>query len=549
MHRCPALVSVVLLSLGIAACNGVIGDPAAEEPSRREVMPRSAVEPPQCDGAPELGVSPLSRLTRAEYDLTVAELLGTSLTPARAFAVDEELRYFVRNSGIAITAAQLDQYRTAAEDLASDATARLDEVLDCDVASLGDDECVRRFIDRFGRRAFRRPLTDRESAALYALASDFAGDAPTPANRVEGIVQAVLQSPQFLYRTEIGINEGAELELTGYELATRLSFLLWSSTPSEELLDAAGAGELDSAEGLSRWAERLMTDPRFENGLRSFVEQWLHLSDLATMSAKDAELFPSFDDSLRESMRAETVTFFSTVIRDGGTLSTLLTAPYSYADPAVAAIYGADHPGEGVTRIELDPERRAGLLTHASLMSLGAHPDQNSPVRRGELIRERFLCDPPPPPPPDVNDAPPPPVPGQTTRERFAIHTESATCAGCHALMDPIGWGFEHFDAIGAYRTEDLGAPVDASGELTQTRDIDGEFEGAAELGARLASSEQVEDCVVDLWFEYGVGRVDRDGCEADTARERFRESGGTMQELILGIVQTDAFRRRRVAQ
>jgi hypothetical protein len=531
----------------VTGCTGVIGDPSGGTSSERgsQTEPRSTEA--DCDERAPLGVSPLSRLTRAEYDNTVRDLLGTTASPADAFTVDEQLGVFSRNAGIPVTSLQLDQYRVAAEELAAAAVADLDSLLPCDPGP-DPDGCVRRFIETFGRRAFRRPLGADEADALDAVGVAFAGPDGSVSDRIEGIVQAALQAPQFLYRVELGSGtaSGGTIALTDYELASRLSFFLFSTAPDDELLDAAAAGELSAPGGMEAWAGRMMDDPRFDRTLESFARQWLLLDDLATMEARDPELYPEFDDALRASMYAETVTFFGHVVTEpGGTLRELLTAPYTFADQDVADVYGVAHPGSGgVVEVELDPAQRAGLLTQASLLSLGSHADQSSPIRRGVFVRDRFLCDPPPPPPPTVDNTPPEPVPGQSTREAFAAHTEDEVCAGCHKLIDPIGWGFEEYDALGRFRTEDLGVEVDASGALYQTRDADGEFEGAVELADRLAGSAQVHDCMVDLVFEFGLGRVA--GCESQPFAEAFWEAGGELRSLFLAIATSDAFRVRR---
>ena len=234
-------------------------------------------------------------------------------------------------------------------------------------------------------------------------------------------------------------------------------------------------------------------------------------------------------------------------------LSTLLTAPYTVIDETLADIYGvtlpADHqPGDVV---DLDPSQRAGLLTQAGMLAAHAHFNQSSPVHRGVIVRESFLCQPLPPPPEDVDDSPPDPDPNATTRERFGEHTENPACAGCHVLIDGIGFGFENYDAVGAYRTMEGTLPVDASGEVTQAEGIEGPFDGVIELAAKLASSPDVEACVAQQWFNYALGRVqsDNDVCSTDLLLTGFVESGGNVRELMLALVATDAFRLRRVTE
>jgi hypothetical protein len=500
------------------------------------------------------GHSPLRRLTSAQYDNTIGDLLGIETDVTSGFAPDEKIGAFYSNGVAPITDLGVEKYMDAAEGLATEAVADLSTIMACDPAADGASECADTFIDDFGRRAFRRPLTAAEHAQMRSIYDSGAADGF--ANGIRLTLVGFLQSPYFLYHVELGdpaTDDGTYRALTGYEVASRLSYFMWGTTPDPELLDAAEAGVLDTATGVRAQAQRLLDDPRSRDGIASFHEQWLGIDKVSDLE-KDATLFPGFDDSLKEAMLAEAGDFADHVIREGdGTLTTLLTAPYSVIDAQLATLYGVTLPAGHVPGdvVQLDASERAGLITQAGLLAVNAHVNQSSPVHRGVLIRQNFLCQTLPPPPEDVDNVPPDPDPNATTRERMAEHTANPSCAGCHVLIDGIGFGFENYDAIGSFRTMEGALSVDASGEVIGTEDIDGEFDGAVQLAQKLADSSEVEACVAQQWFNFALGRVqsDNDTCSTDLLLTGFVESGGNVRELMLSLAETDAFRMRRVTE
>ncbi|HZO14910.1 MAG TPA: DUF1588 domain-containing protein, partial [Polyangiaceae bacterium] len=296
----------------------------------------------------------------------------------------------------------------------------------------------------------------------------------------------------------------------------------------------------------------MLDDPRAADAIASFHIQWLALEDLASVE-KDAGLFPEFGPELAQAMQRETELFADHVIRNGdGLLSTLLSAPYTFANAELAALYGASPPsGDAFELVDLDPAERSGLLTQASLLTMHAHPNQTSPVHRGKVIRENLLCDPPPPPPPTVNDQLPEVDPNVPITEQLAQHRTDPACSACHALMDPIGTGFEAYDSIGRYRTMIGDTPVDDSGEFVSTDDIDGPFEGVQEMAKRLTESEQVRECVAKQWLRFAIGRLeqDEDSCAEDVIQQHFAESGYDIRELIVAVAVSDAMRFLRVPE
>lgn len=488
--------------------------------------------------------APLRRLTNEEYDNTVRDLLGMSDRPAAGFPPDEAVGGFENNTVTPISQTGVERYMEAAEALAARAVQHLDALSPCS-SGAQPASCAERFLDTFGRRAYRRPLEPRERAALLAL-FDAELARTGYVHAIELVLTAMLESPSFLYRAEPADGATAARALSGYELATRLSYFLWASTPDDALLDAAETGTLETVDGLERAARRLLADPRAKDGVRSFHRQWLDLRVLDTAS-KSAAQFPAFTPELKAAMVEETLRFSTYAVFQGGdTVATLLTSRRSFVNAGLAKLYGVPAPeGSDFQLVELPTRQRSGLLTQASLLAALSSADETSPILRGKFVRERLLCERIAPPPPGVAAQFPPFDPKLSRRQRFARHSSDESCAFCHHTLDPPGFAFEHYDAMGAWRTVDGAFPVDATGVLTGTDDADGPFDGVVELGARLAASDQVRRCIATQWFRAAVGRVERpeDAPSLDAAFLGFRRAGFDVRELLVAIVRSDAFR------
>ena len=505
----------------------------------------------QCE-APDVGETPLRRLTRAQYDNTVRDLLGVQLGLSESFVSDEKLGPFDSNAIAVISDLGVEQYMEAAEQLAAEAVIDLPGLLPCDPEVIEETECASQFIDAFGPRAYRRPLLPEQHADAMAL-FELGRDQGDFANGIRVLVQGLLQSPYFLYHLE-EVPAGAEgqvLELSAYETASRLSYFLWESMPDDALLSAAEAGELSTPEQLRAQAERMIADPRASDAIRHFHVQWLGVSELPTVD-KDMDLFPAFSSQLALSMKEEVERFTEHVVLEGdGSLKTLLTASFTVANEPLAALYGVELEEGGAPwqRVELPADERSGLLTLAGVMAAHSHSNQTSPVLRGAMVRENILCQPLPAPPDMVNDNPPGLDPTKPTKERYAEHREDPTCYGCHSLMDPLGYAFESFDAVGQFRTMDGDFVVDATGEITATDDIDGTYDGHREFNERLASSQNVQQCVSTQWFRYAMGRLESeaDACALDEIFTTFEASGFDIRELMVGIAVSDAVRHLKV--
>lgn len=504
-------------------------------------------------GKLDVGITKLRRLTRAQLDNTLAALLGVGENPAQNVAPDERMGPFHSNAIAPITELLVQQYQELAARVAQDAVARMSEIAPCDLNTAGDG-CVARFVRELGGRAYRRPLAEDEVqklSSLYQLAAQNGG----AQKGFRRVVEAVLQSPFFLYHVDAaatGLVSATPQPIDAHSLASRLSYFLWNSMPDERLFDLAASQALLDEAVLGAEVERMLDDPKAKETIGLFHRQWLGVADLLD-AHKDPALFPAYGPALAAAMLEETADFSAYVIREGdGLLRTLLTADFAFPRGPLFALYGVTEPAGFVpgTPVALDPTQRAGLLTQAAFLARHAHANQTSPVHRGILVRENFMCQPLEPPPANVNASPPPPTPTSSTRERFTQHQADPLCRGCHGLIDGIGLGFEHYDAIGAWRTHDGLGPVDARGEIVEAdADLAGPFDGAVELAHKLADSQEVAGCVGRQWFRFALGRVESvsDACSVKRLQDALTESGGNLRSMLTRIALSDAFRYVRV--
>jgi len=529
-------VPAVLLLL-VFGCEGVIDDPGNGGPVLLEPDPGGEPVPDlpdvdACLDAPlATGARPLSRLTRRQYRNTVRDLLQVDTEAAQAFVDDERVAGF--EAARSISALQVEKYLEAAAELAAEVDPSA--LLPCDPAD--GESCALDFVDAFGRRAFRRPLTDEERTDLL-MTWQVGSDGSSFEDGVRLVVEAVLASPDFLYHVEVGGAPGTVVPLDDFALASRLSYFLWGSMPDDALLDEAEAGTLD----LELEAERMLADGRFDETVLDFYRQWLGLDRLEG-GVKDPAVYPEHDADLARDLRASLEAFVHHVHTSDASLEALLTGDVFFANARLAEVYGGSADGEALER----QSGRRGLLAQPGLLALLAKSDQSDPIHRGVFVREQLLCHHLPEPPNDVDLIVRPPEPGLSTRERFAEHTESDVCAGCHRLIDPLGFGFEEYDGIGRFRSDEDGVAIDASGEVLDGGDASGTFEGLDELSSKLAESSQVRRCYATQWFRFALRRDehDDDACSLAGVVDRFGD--GDLRELVLGVVTSDAFRHRRI--
>ena len=496
----------------------------------------------------QVGLRRLWRLTPEQYDNTVRDLLGVEGTWGEGFPTDAVVGGF-RNNADALQVSPLlaDKLRDAAEDIA----ARTDvSRLDNCTASGGGEGCLITIMARVGERAFRRSVTTDELMPYLELAHT----AGTFEGSVRLMLTAMLQSPYFLYRFELGTREsGNRYALNDFEIANELSYLLWQTMPDFALFTAAHSGELHTAEQIRAQVARMLADPRSKEAVRAFVRQWLGLDAIATVP-KDPMRFPELDSALREELSGEVDRFVDHVMFElDGSPAALLTTPVTFLNQALADFYGVALSGAnegGIAMTELGAQQRRGILTLGGTMLAHARSNDSSPVHRGKLIRERFLCQPLLPPPPGIVVQPPPLDPTKTTRERYAAHSQNEPCKTCHRLMDPIGLGFEHFDGIGRFRADDNGHAIDATGEIFDSPSSDGRFDGTNGLIEKLAGSEDVRSCYARQWlrFAYGMSE-DQDGaCVSQRVQDAYANSDGSLGALLAILTEGDQLRYRIAA-
>lgn len=529
---------------------GETGAPA--EPPVGE--PVGGLVPIDCDPSiSRAGPPRVRRLSRSEYNNTVADMLGDATAPADAFLQDPRDVSGFSNfaDALRVGATQADQIAGAAARLAVDtANERLDRVFPCGAAQLDDPTCIADFIAEIGRQALRRPLTAEEQARhaeLYAL-----GAQTEARGGVRWVLEALLQSPYFLYRSELGDglpDANGEVRLDRYELASALSYALLATLPDEELLAAAESGALADDDEVLAQARRLLARPEARRGQLEFYRQMFGFEELL-VTDKDPAVYPQYL-AVRPAMIREMELFIAdTLFAADARLGTLLTARYSFIDAGLAALYGVAPPATAWDRAALDPAARAGILTMPGLLAAFGHIDSGSIALRGRFVRERLLCQRIPDPPPGVFDQLPAPAEGQSAREWFDSVTAGAGCSGCHDQMNGIGRGFEQLGGLGEPLLHDeYGGIRPITGELLHTRDIDGPFVGAAALAGRLAASEQVQECMTLQQFRYVLGRdvTTLDGCSLLPALERFTASDLDLNALTLAAVTSRAFLYRWV--
>lgn len=499
------------------------------------------------------GLAPIRRLTDVQYRNTIRDLFGGAVEPGASFPTPQIHEEYTNNPAANIVS--LDSARDildAAEDAAVQVIDDIDAIVPCDGGQ--NEACAHAFVDDFGRRAFRRPLRDDERAALVAV-YDEAAASEGFADGIGTVVATVLQSPQFLYLVEEGREEiePGVIELGDYEIASRLSYLLWDSMPDEALFEAAASGGLADDDGVAAQVERMLavTD-RSGPALERFVREWSRYDGVETYD-KDATVYPTFDEALTLAMDEELSRFIRGVLLgDTPTFEQLLVSRDTEVDATMAAFFGVQAPAQGWGEVTL-PGARAGLLSRPALLAEHSTAASTAPIFRGRLVRTQFLCGEIPPPPPDAMGNAPEYPENATERERTEILIGHMDCGACHSLMNPIGLGFEDFDAIGAMRDVDLdGGPVDNTGEIIGGPDgVSGEFQGVPELASKLAADEEVSACFATQFYRYTFGLQSGDvlDCAIDPIAEAFVASGGDVRTLVIELAKSGAFRTRIVEE
>jgi len=515
-------------------------------------------DPSQPGAADAPGVAPLRRLTINEYNNTIRDLLGTVAGATnKTFSKDQESSQSGYLRGAALTTgADARAFLTSADSISTAMTAKVPSLLPCSpvpTAQAAQDHCAKQFITQFGKRAFRRPVATDEAADLFALYT--AQRAPDVGASFEDAIRAVIagmiQTPYFLYHWELGeapaLKDGSLVKLNSWEIASRLSYFLWSTMPDDVLYAAAEKDQLSTTDQITAQAKRMLADPRAKDAVKTFHNQWLEISDLAALE-KDPVL-TGFTPDLAQSMINETGEFTSKVLLGSGKIDELFTSNASFVDANLAKLYGVNAPtGAGMQPATLPADQRAGILTQAAWLTSHAVASNSHPVKRGVAILQRVACIDIAPPANTVIPDLPPPVDGQSNRERFAMHGMNP-CASCHAIIDPIGFAFEGYDAVGKFRTTEGGKPVNAAGSFVLgASKVD--FNNGVEMVKKLVQTDEARNCMANQWARFLLGRREGAGEKGSLAavQSAFKSSGYDVKELIVTLTKSKAFTHRTPA-
>jgi hypothetical protein len=493
----------------------------------------------------QVGAERIQRLTPQEYQSSLRAFVGDdTLSPV----LDADREPIATLDGVR-------KWFNAADDAVPATAAWLGAYGDCDAE---DEACAVTLYEAFAQRAFRRPLRGDERAWLSESWQAFPSAAPV-SMRLETMAELILQAPQVLYLYPEGTTEDAVRTLDGHERAERLAYFVWDAPPDELLLSAASGGELDTAAGMRAQAERMLADERAKPVLRAFLSDWLELDGATILPSlddtpKDEQLYPGFDQVMRQSMRTEIEAFMDYVMfEQDGSLEALFGSTRAYVNGPLAALYGVDGGPDGADDwqwVDLDETRRAGMLTRAGFLAVHASQTATSPIRRGVYMLREVLCVDLPAPPANVDNSAVAVDDVKddvtTVREATVARTGKQACAGCHVMINELGFAFEHYDAIGRWQDTEVGTggTIDATAMLSHAgAGLDGPIDGALELSARMAKSPAVAACATRRWFEVALRRspVELDACSLQTVQAKVSATQ-SIRELLLAMVESDAF-------
>jgi hypothetical protein len=549
----PIAGLTVCLGVGTSACykgtGGDGGDTTEGSGSSADGASSSDGEPePPPENVDLVLAGQSRRMTQAELDNTLADLLGDLTEPAKIFLSEDDFTPYDNDYTLQLVSRS---YVESMEIMSIDVAARLIEsperralVVPCTPTGPGDEACFRQFIESFGRLALRRPLAPEEVDAYATLQSFATEDNPVVDNdfytAVALVISAIIQDPEFLYRLEVGspTTDADVFKLDDYEIAARVSFLLWGTTPDPELLADADAGRLAEPADRIAVVERMLGSDKARDQIHRWHAMWLGYRGIP----HEAELVAAFD--------RETSALIDRVVFDDQTsYLELFTSTQTFVDDYLAAHYGFPAPAGGEGWVDYPPDR-AGILSHGSVLAAFSKFTDTSPTQRGILIATRLQCDVIPVPPPEVDSDNPPGNPDDPTackEDRYAAHQEIASCAACHSLMDPIGMGLENYDIGGVFRSTDEGKPecvITGEGELPGV----GTFSGPGELADRLVESGKLERCVAEQYLSYVAGRdiTPDEGPVVDALHQAFSEQSYDFRQMMLDYAASEQFGYRR---
>lgn len=524
--------------------------------------PPSVTPSTQCSTADaQVPFRVLTRLNRAEYDNTVRDLLGDESRAALALLpADAGEGAFDNNAAaLSISPALVETYVALADELATRAVAQASPgralIFVCDPNTDTDATCIDDVIATLAARAFRRPVTSEETASLRAIYDEARSLNLSIDDSVTAVVKAVLLSPHFLFRPEINSAPDATGQrlATPYELASRLSYYLWSSMPDEALLTAAASNQLSTPAEVQQQVTRMLASPKAEALYARFPGLWLQTLEIDRDRPPAPDIFPAWNEDLARDMEEETAAFMRTFMTEDVDFLGFLDAKFTFLNQRLAAFYGIEGIfGDALSRASLSGDQRGGILTHGSVLRVTSFSERTSPVARGAWVLGRILNSPPPPPPaeltiPALEEADGSPATPSTTREKLELHRQDPTCAGCHAIMDPLGFGLDHYDGIGAWRTAENGVAINAQGTLLDGTNID----GAMQLAAALKLDPRTSRSITSFLLSYSLGRVISldDRCRIDALDSNFVGGGHRLQTLLTQVAQSDAFLTRTMSE
>jgi hypothetical protein len=483
----------------------------------------------------------LHRLNAREYDNTIRDLVGLDLKTSASleFPADEWGDGF-DNDGDVLTTSSLgaEKYLQGAQlvvkSALADAGARA-KLLTCSLDGATEAQCLSTTVTEFARRAFRRPVSAEELAPYLGLVQVAKGQGDSAEVGLGLALAALLASPDFLFRAEPDPAPGVVRALNGYEVASRLSYFLWSSMPDEALFQAASQGQLVQSAGVATQVQRMLADPKAAAFSEVLATQWMQTVALR-YAEPNATIFPSWKPTLRAAMEQELRAFFEPIVKGAAPATDLLAASYTYVNKELATFYGLPNAAslsDQFQRVELAQSNRGGVLRQGSFLVLTSHPDRNSPTKRGKWILDRLLCDPPLPPPANVPALDPSvPFEGSLRQRLDQLHKKAGpACAGCHAVTDPMGFALENYDAIGLWRDMDGAYPIDASGTMPGSGVP---FNGAAEVTQAIVADERFPACVAKQVLTFALGRhvTDADAPLIAELGVKFTQGGSKLPQL-----------------
>ena len=557
---------------GGSSAGGTAGGTGGSMVTQPPVAGLSVFAASTCSGPVTVGSSPVRRLSRVEYDNMVRDLgIDPSNTqPATQFVTEQKIDNgkagnFNTNAYATISGTLINQqYLEAAETLAAAAVASsttLTNILPSSSCATRNAACASAFITSWANRAFRGQLDTGETTALNALYTTVSAQFDFPTG-IQAVIEAVLTSPRFLFVLEFGQPSSdpnaAAVPLTPMELATRLALYLWRSIPDQTLINAANGvngATLVSASDVATQATRMLADPKATSALSDFADQWLDIENMNSVT-KDTQ-FTKWTSNVAADLHTESLTTFTQAVLGNSSFTSLLTSGSSYINGDLASFYGLSGSPtfNTATSVNTAANPRMGILSQGSVLAMHAHPSLPSPTKRGRLIRQQILCEEVPDPPASVGGMPIPPPPATitsgTTRAAYLQHVSgNSVCSNCHQFMDWLGFGFDNYDATGAYITQENGTNVDPSGQFIpfpNTSDITGTFTGMTDMITQLSKSQQVNQCFALEEIRYALLRSEttEDACSAQQIYQAFSGGNFNISKLIVAVVSSNSFMYR----